>query len=463
MQGGHEDGSAHLRSAINAVTCEKLHPKAAAKKFTPPVDALPVVQEIMISPAADAFLLKARELFAQSLAVPIAWMHLDATVECSRERKHHRVREGADFVVKLQQTCRCKALDIYFTICSFFAEEEFYLLVLPLMFWNFDYRFARQMTFIVAGGLLWGNLLKDVFRLPRPANVDKRVWISTLASAHDNTQCRDFGFPSTHTMNSFSNSLFTVLYCCRHGALGGMGNLPLLLCAACGWICSISFGRLYLGVHSPMDVKGGASLGTFIALAFFALGDQFDRFLLTTPHIGLVMMGVMTLVLVLNPQPRPQTPTFMQNCVVSGLLLGLVVGFRMETDRRSGNSLLGLSGTVSSEQLPRSAMEGPEYDISLGLACGRTLVGYLIILVGRSVLKEILSGIFKAAGLSIKPKSLPLEDADDKSKYPEIRGWDLFAAGFTKFCVYASLSWLILCGCPAVFEKVLGLPCRMNG
>ena len=37
-------------------------------------------------------------------------------------------------------------LDHVFLIASFFAEEEFYLLLLPLLFWCGDYRFARALS-----------------------------------------------------------------------------------------------------------------------------------------------------------------------------------------------------------------------------------------------------------------------------------------------------------------------------
>ena len=40
-------------------------------------------------------ILEARELFATCVALPIAWLHLDADVESSRSRKHERVKEGA--------------------------------------------------------------------------------------------------------------------------------------------------------------------------------------------------------------------------------------------------------------------------------------------------------------------------------------------------------------------------------
>ena len=51
---------------------------------------------------------------------------------------------------------------------------------------------------------------EDVFKLPRPPR--DQVWIPEMMSSIDSTAARDFGFPSTHAMNSMSNPLFTILY-----------------------------------------------------------------------------------------------------------------------------------------------------------------------------------------------------------------------------------------------------------
>lgn len=471
MQGGAADKLVHLSSAVESLKCcdKPLKKKQAQDQVVPPIDTLTVASasEISISPQVDALLDKARELFAWGLATPIAWLHGDVSVAACRERKQQRVQEGSAFVVEIQRRCRTPWLDFYFSFCSFFAEEEFYLLALPTLFWNIDYRLARHMTVVVCIGLLVGNLMKDVFRLPRPSNVEPKVWVPHSASQIDSTGCRDFGFPSTHTMNAVSNSLFWVMYSLQYGIGGKQVGSMTLFVGTCIWVASITFGRLYLGVHSPMDVKAGGLLG--LALAFtcqrpLSALDKLDKLFLVTPHVGVLLMIFFVLVLILNPQPRPMTPTFMQNCVVSGLTWGCIIGFRTETDRRLGRGILGLSAAPADN----SSNHTGSNDISWGLLVLRTVLGYTLVMMTRIVLKKLLEPCFRKFGMEPNPgKRVPRKDSDPKSsssknKQAELRSWDLFAAAAVKTMVYAALAWSITCACPALFE-VIGLPCEMNG
>lgn len=386
------------------------------------------------------------------------------------------------------------------------CQEEFYLLSLPLLFWCGDYRFARHMTYVVCWGLLWGNLLKDVFRLPRPKNVKAEVWVPHSASQIDSTACRDFGFPSTHAMklghwddlilkcllqveqtwkyksrsekaglysgvknlylytciwpketscrycsdwnmlpvvdiqlrNSISNSLFALLFYLSHPWIDGTAMIAMVF-GMCFWISSISLGRLYLGVHSPMDVKGGLLLGFAVAIMAGPLQvcNAFDQFMLQTPYVALWLLVMVVLVLVLNPQPRPMTPTFMQNCTLCGLILGAAVGFRTEMDRRGQPSL---------------------HESSLGQIVLRVVLGYSMLLLARIILKRLLSELLGAFGFEANPAK-PVSKDKPRSG---IKGWDLFAAAFMKTTVYAVMAWTIVCGAPAVFEA-LKMPCSMNG
>lgn len=238
--------------------------------------------------------------------------------------------------------------------------------------------------------------------------------------------------------NSISNSLFALLFYLSHPWIDGTAMIAMVF-GMCFWISSISLGRLYLGVHSPMDVKGGLLLGFAVAIMAGPLQvcNAFDQFMLQTPYVALWLLVMVVLVLVLNPQPRPMTPTFMQNCTLCGLILGAAVGFRTEMDRRGQPSL---------------------HESSLGQIVLRVVLGYSMLLLARIILKRLLSELLGAFGFEANPAK-PVSKDKPRSG---IKGWDLFAAAFMKTTVYAVMAWTIVCGAPAVFEA-LKMPCSMNG
>lgn len=63
-----------------------------------------------------------------------------------------------------------------------------------------------------------------------------------------------FGFVSSHAANSFAIALFVGLLLNRRRSKWTITVLLL-------WALTVSYSRIYLGVHYPGDILGGAVLG----------------------------------------------------------------------------------------------------------------------------------------------------------------------------------------------------------
>jgi undecaprenyl-diphosphatase len=69
-----------------------------------------------------------------------------------------------------------------------------------------------------------------------------------------------FGFVSSHAANSFSLAIFLIPFLKSYSQ-----RLPILLIA---WATIVSYSRIYLGVHYPGDILGGALMGIMAGYLF---------------------------------------------------------------------------------------------------------------------------------------------------------------------------------------------------
>ena len=106
-------------------------------------------------------------------------------------------------------------------------------------------------------GLLIGNVaLKNIIARQRPCWIDPNIILLIPNPT-------DFSFPSGHTLASFEAATMIFLHNKKYGTL------------ALGLAILIAFSRLYLFVHFPTDILGGAILGTAISVGVY----QIDKFL----------------------------------------------------------------------------------------------------------------------------------------------------------------------------------------
>ncbi len=128
-----------------------------------------------------------------------------------------------------------------------------------VLFWRAGRR-GRIVAFltllvITAGDQLSAHVLKPIFGRERPpyALESVRLLVDTT---------RSFSFPSAHATNSFAVASFV-------SSFYPATRFPLYVLAVL-----IGYSRVYVGVHYPLDMLGGAVLGLAIGLSCAALARR---------------------------------------------------------------------------------------------------------------------------------------------------------------------------------------------
>jgi undecaprenyl-diphosphatase len=139
----------------------------------------------------------------------------------------------------------------------------FYAILAVFIFYKYRYRGFLVLLFVTVLITLsdqLANLLKDTTMRLRPGHNPE---IADLVHIVRDRRGGQFGFVSGHAANSFALAIFLIkLLRDRFEWI-----LPLMLI----WAVLKSYNRIYLGVHYPGDVLGGALLGTLIAMALYQL------------------------------------------------------------------------------------------------------------------------------------------------------------------------------------------------
>lgn len=105
------------------------------------------------------------------------------------------------------------------------------------------------LVVVVLSSDFFTNQLKHIIGRIRPCNALDNVRLVMACT-------KSYSFPSGHATNIFGAMVFLS---CRYRRFA-----PLFIAFA----CLVAYSRVYVGVHYPIDVLGGAVIGTGVALAW---------------------------------------------------------------------------------------------------------------------------------------------------------------------------------------------------
>ena len=218
------------------------------------------------------------------------------------------------------------ALDGLMKFITELGTINFYLLVIPLVYWVISPPLGMRVLLIFITTDFLGLCSKQLLRQPRP------YWIGDVKPLAEETS---YGIASTHASDSIAVWGY-LAYRLKKNWLWALSILVVLL---------IGFSRMYLGVHFPTDVLGGWLIG-LVVIFLFVKGEPWILPWLNRQsgagQIGIGFVVSITMILIgwlinLLIAPIPDPPEWAQYALLArgishyitlaGALFGTVLGY----------------------------------------------------------------------------------------------------------------------------------------
>lgn len=145
---------------------------------------------------------------------------------------------------------RTALLDNFFIFWNFFDKTSFYLLLIPCVHFFSQKKSSRDLIFLLIISAFLNVFLKKIFQIPRPTTLDPSLLLVPVGSS---------SFPSGAAQSS-AIILAMALRCFKDRRI-------LLLTFF--FSTTLSFSRLYLAVHFPLDILIGWCTGFAIYKTYY--------------------------------------------------------------------------------------------------------------------------------------------------------------------------------------------------
>jgi len=213
-------------------------------------------------------------------------------------------------ILKSIQTISSPFLDYFFISITMLGSSGFYFILIPVFYWCIDKRFGLKLGLVLISSIYINTILKEITKIARPIGYQGVRSIFTQSAG-------GYSFPSGHAQGS--TTVWGIIMVHYHKKwLWYLGIAIVSL---------VSFSRMYLGVHWPIDIVGGILIGVLVVI----LSELFDNIILESPikiHLYYkIILSVLIPFIFIILFPHKDIYEFM------GLISGTLAGYFIDQEK----------------------------------------------------------------------------------------------------------------------------------
>lgn len=289
-----------------------------------------------------------------------------------RHRLLESILYGTPVLLAIQHL-RNKHLTRFMRFASALGTEEFYALLLCFILWIVDIRLGRLACIAMALGFYVANSVKNCLCLPRPPSPPCKP----LEDAY-----YTWGLPSHHSVLGVICPWYIWFYCLLHYHLEFVTLIFLFIVIAL-WSSNVLFCRIYLGVHSPADVVTGGLLGCLIVTYMNRYDNLLDISSMMTGQGALLVPVYCGIMLIIHPFNDIGLAAFAESTSMVSVAAGV---------------MLGRAASYGRSPPLKAVLESYDPDTTpllkvIGVAVGRFIVGALMVVVVKTILKIVAQAV----------------------------------------------------------------------
>ena len=161
------------------------------------------------------------------------------------------------------ESIRNPFLDAIMTAFTYLGSEIAFIVFALIVYWCVDKKRGFFVLSVGYIGVIINQLLKIIFMVPRPWVIDKDFTIVESARA----DAEGYSFPSGHTQNAVGT----------YGSIARFLKKRWSTIVSIVLIIAIAVSRMYLGVHTPLDVGVSILIGTALVFGLYPIFKLSDR------------------------------------------------------------------------------------------------------------------------------------------------------------------------------------------